>query len=280
MRSTLIGAFLVAAATACQSAPQPAQPGGATALSPPPPTTTGPVSNDGLVARGEYVAAIGGCASCHGADLGGGEQHASGAMGSWRGPNITPDPQLGIGAWNDDQLAAAIRDGVRPDGRELAPLMPYPAYHALTDDDTEALVAYLQSRPAVHRQIDRGHLDMPPVAVPAAREQLTRGAYLATVMHCSACHGKDYAGGMKMQEGGDTVIAPNITSDHDHGIGEWSDRDVERAVRGMVAKNGHVIHKPMADYRDSWSKLSDDDARALAGFVRGIPAVAKPVPTE
>ena len=201
-------------------------------------------------------------------------------QGTWRGPNITQDAQDGLGAWTDAQLMAAIRDGVRPDGRHLAPLMPYTGYHAMTDDDVHALVAYLHAVPAVHRAVDRGHIAMEPVAVPDKRPELTRGAYLATLMHCSACHGVDYTGGMKFEDHGETVTAPNITSDRDHGIGEWSAHDIERAVRGMVAKNGHVIHPPMAEYRDSWSKLTDDDARALAGFVHGLPAQPQPSPSR
>jgi len=40
-------------------------------------------------------------------------------------PNITPDPETGAGAWTDDMLARAIREGVGHDGRPLIPIMPY-----------------------------------------------------------------------------------------------------------------------------------------------------------
>jgi mono/diheme cytochrome c family protein len=90
-------------------------------------------------------------------------------------------------------------------------------------------------------------------------------------MHCAACHGKGYAGGQTFEVDGDTVTAPNITSDKEHGIGEWSEKAVMQAVRGMVTAKGRVIRGPMMEYRPAWKQLTDDDARALAAFVRAIP---------
>ena len=77
-------------------------------------------------------------------------------------PNITPDARTGIGNWSDEQVAVAIRDGRRPDGRLLGPAMPSRSYRSLADDDVKAIVAYLRSVPAVDNPITaESHYDAP-----------------------------------------------------------------------------------------------------------------------
>ena len=76
-------------------------------------------------------------------------------------PNITPDPETGIGRWTDGEVARAIREGVSRDGRPLFPLMNYPAYRDLTDSDVLSIVAYLRTRKPVRRDNGRTDLDFP-----------------------------------------------------------------------------------------------------------------------
>ena len=109
--------------------------------------------------RGAYLAAIMDCGGCHSGRTADGApdpaQHLTGGalgfelpgLGIFWPPNLTPDPQ-GIGAWSDEEIAAAIRTGMRPDGRQLAPIMPYMSYAALTEEDAADLVAYLRTLPA------------------------------------------------------------------------------------------------------------------------------------
>ena len=109
--------------------------------------------------RGAYLVAIMDCAGCHmprgpeGAPIeraglsGGNVGFEIPGLGIFWAPNLTPS-KTGLGAWSDDEIASAIRRGVRPDGRILAPAMPWPAYSKLSDEDTEAVVAYLRSLPA------------------------------------------------------------------------------------------------------------------------------------
>jgi mono/diheme cytochrome c family protein len=100
-----------------------------------------------LVERGAYVAKAGGCLVCHtaigptGPDLanaGAGGLEMPDAIGTWRTPNITPDKGTGIGNWTDDQIIAAVRTGVRPDGKKLYPIMPYLNYNVMTDDSARS----------------------------------------------------------------------------------------------------------------------------------------------
>jgi hypothetical protein len=69
------------------------------------------------------------------------------------GRNLTPDKETGLGNWNSDDIVKAIRTGVRLDGRELAPIMPWQAFSYLTDDDAYAIAAYLKSLPPVQNKV-------------------------------------------------------------------------------------------------------------------------------
>lgn len=112
---------------------------------------------DDTVKRGEYLAAIMDCGGCHtpghlmgkpdssrylaGSDVG----FEIPGRGIFYPPNLTPDRETGLGAWSTAEIVNAVRNGARPDGRPLVPIMPYHSYARLTDADAQALVAYLKS---------------------------------------------------------------------------------------------------------------------------------------
>jgi mono/diheme cytochrome c family protein len=120
---------------------------------------------DPQIERGRYLVAITGCTDCHtpGALLGrpdsarflGGSDVGFDipGLGVFVGRNLTPDPETGLGKWSDDEIVAAITTGIRPDGRHLAPAMPWPGLSKLTRTDALAIVAYLRSLPAVHNDV-------------------------------------------------------------------------------------------------------------------------------
>lgn len=117
------------------------------------------------IERGHYLVVIAGCNDCHtpgfflgkpdpakylgGSDVG----FEIPGLGVFNGRNITPDKETGIGSWTDEQVATAITTGRRPDGRQLAPIMNYPAFVNMTKDDVKAVVAYLRSIPAVNNKV-------------------------------------------------------------------------------------------------------------------------------
>ena len=121
--------------------------------------TTRPATTS--IARGEYLAKIMDCGGCHtpgsltgkpdfarflgGADIG----FRVPGVGVVYPPNLTPDPEAGLGRWTDAQIVRAVKHGERPDGRRLIPVMPWPSYSALTDADAAALIAYLRTIPAI-----------------------------------------------------------------------------------------------------------------------------------
>lgn len=115
--------------------------------------------------RGKYLVDFGGCFDCHTPGyffgkpdmskfLGGSEVGFEiPGMGVFYGPNITPDAETGIGRWSEAEIVAAIQTGVRPDGRELAPIMPWRSIAKLTKEDAEAIAAYLKSLPAISNTV-------------------------------------------------------------------------------------------------------------------------------
>ena len=124
-------------------------------------SSTLPAGAESAVKRGEYLIRIMDCVGCHtdGALVGkpdsalflAGSKIGFGipGLGIFYPPNLTPDQETGLGQWSETEIIAAIRAGVRPDGRELAPAMPWRSYAALTDADAQAVVAYLKSLPPV-----------------------------------------------------------------------------------------------------------------------------------
>ncbi|KKB77476.1 cytochrome C [Devosia soli] len=175
----------------------------------PPP---GPIAQaNGDVKRGAYLARLSGCITCHTAP--GAEPLSGGAalvsrFGSFYAPNITPDPESGIGSWTFEQFVRAVRQGVSPSGEPYYPAFPYEFYATLTDQDMADLWAALQATPAVDRpstthavpfpfsvragvKLWRTFFERPATYVTNITRSAgwNRGRYLVWgPAHCAACH--------------------------------------------------------------------------------------------
>lgn len=133
-----------------------------------------PAFAQGQQNRGEYLSRIMDCGGCHtpGALAGQPDMKRPLAgsaigfqipgLGTFYPPNLTPDRETGLGSWSEADIIKAVRAGVRPDGRMLAPAMPWHAYAALTDADARLLARYLKTMPPVKNAT-------PPMAGPAER---------------------------------------------------------------------------------------------------------------
>ena len=118
------------------------------------------------VARGKYLVTVASCHDCHtpgyflgkpdmarylgGSDVG----FELPGLGTFLGPNLTSDKETGLGNWTDAQVVAAIQTGARPDGRMLAPIMPYHAFANFTPQDVQAIVAFLRTIPSVQHKVE------------------------------------------------------------------------------------------------------------------------------
>ena len=123
-----------------------------------------PAAAETLVERGQYLAHIMDCGGCHhtgaftpqpnletplaGSQIG----FEMPGMGYVYPPNLTPDEETGLGTWSVAEIITAFTTGMRPDGRQLAPMMPWMSYAHINADDATALVAYLRSlKPVKHK---------------------------------------------------------------------------------------------------------------------------------
>src|SRR5262245_4128515 len=117
------------------------------------------------IARGKYLVEFGGCMDCHTPGyffgkpdparyLGGSEVGFEiPGLGVFHGPNLTPDKDTGLGDWSADDIVRAIQTGTRPDGRVLAPIMPWRAFANLSKADATAIAEYLKSLPPVKNKV-------------------------------------------------------------------------------------------------------------------------------
>jgi mono/diheme cytochrome c family protein len=233
----------------------------------------------------------------------------NGLPGTVVAPNITPDPETGIGNWTDGEKIRAIREGVDRDGRALFPLMPYTGYRNLSDEDVESLVAYLNSLSPVKNPLPRTQLDFPVflfikgVPQPAGRvpspdrsDKLKYGQYLVSLGGCMDCHtpaekgqpipGKELAGGQLFATTVGRVVSANITPDLETGIGKWSEEyflkkfyDYKEYAAGAAPKAvgpGAFTLMPWL----AFSQLPPEDLGAVYAFLRTIKPVHNPVETH
>jgi hypothetical protein len=206
-------------------------------------------------------------------------------------PNITPDAETGIGRWTDSEIAAAIREGRRPDGSIIGPPMPIALYRGISDFDLTAMVTYLRTVPPVRHAVTErstypfalgpygptvGHVPDPP------DDPVARGAYIAgPLAHCMECHTpllsvvrRDWtrigAGGMPIEGPWGIVVAPNITSNRDYGIGGWTDDQILGAITRGIAADGRRLLPPMGARAAIYSRIADSDLRDLITYLRSL----------
>ena len=257
-----------------------------------------------LVKRGEYLARAGDCIACHTADksrpYAGGVPMAT-PFGTLYTPNITPDPETGIGRWTDADFLRAMQQGIGKGGQHLYPAFPYAEYTRVTERDVLAIRAYLNTVTPIRYTPPRNELSFPFnqrwlmffwnlfnfhegrfVPDPKQSPQWNRGAYLVEgLAHCEECHTpRNIMQGLKSSDrfSGEVQAgwrAFNITPDKAGGIGNWSDDEIVRYLAtGAVAGRANAAG-PMAEVvADSTQYLTPDDLRSIAVYLRSVPPVA------
>jgi len=235
------------------------------------------------LAQGAHLYETRGCADCHGADGSGREVFDAGPVARVVGPNLTP-AQLAARGYDADGIAAAIRHGVRPDGRPLF-FMPVVDWQHLGDEDTAALVAYLASLPDSPH--DPGRSELRPLgrvltllgkfdgypaagidhsprqrATPEVRANAEYGAYVAQT--CSSCHGADFSGGLVMEPG--KPPTSNLTPS---GLAGWTEADFFRAMREGKRPDGSDLD-PLMPWQ-AFSKMTRTELRAMWIFFQQLP---------
>jgi mono/diheme cytochrome c family protein len=260
----------------------------------------------GDAVHGRYVFHMAGCSSCHAAPGAKGEdklQLAGGLefktpFGIFVAPNISPDPEAGIGGWSDLDFVNAVTRGVSPEGAHYYPALPYMSYQRMTLTDVLDLKAYLDTLPPVAEaapghdlplpfRLRRGlglwklvFVDYAPFQPdPDADPQVNRGAYLVTGPgHCGECHTPRnllggplgdwaYAGGPE-PDGKGTV--PNITPSAD-GIGGWTEGDIADALKLGLTPDFESFGGAMIAVQENMAELTEADRAAIALYLKSLP---------
>ena len=262
--------------------------------------------------RGRWVFHAAGCNGCHAAPdakgedryrLGGGVPLTT-AFGTFYAPNISPDPDQGIGGWSELDFVNAVLRGVSPDGEHYYPSFPYTSYQRMRVEDALDLKAFIDTLPPVtdasvehdlpllfrfrrglglwKRLYAKGEPFRPD---PAADDAVNHGAYLVTALgHCGECHTpRDRLGGLIAERalaGGpdpedETKTVPNITP-HPDGIGGWSVEDIKDALRTGFLPDFETLGGAMVEVQENLAELTEADREAIALYLKSIP----PLPDE
>jgi hypothetical protein len=215
--------------------------------------------------------------------------------------NITQDPEKGIAAYSNGELAYLVRTGIARDGR----LMSYMQRPNLADTDLQAIIAFLHSddplvtpsaaEPPETRytwfgQFGINHFPGPlsypsrVIPKPDVNNKLAYGKYLVDNLSCYHCHSasflsvdelepeksKRYMGGGNKLKGkdGNTLLSPNITF-HETGIGAWSETDFRKALKEGINKDKEQLRVPMPRY----TELNDHDISSIYAYLQSIPKI-------
>ncbi|MEI6816722.1 MAG: cytochrome c [Bacteroidota bacterium] len=215
-------------------------------------------------------------------------------------PNLTPDPETGIGKLTDGEIARALRHGVGHDGRALMPLMPF---NNLSDEDLTAVISYLRSTAPIKNEVPKSEYNTlgtilkalvikpvgPEGAIPKSVPHgptVEYGQYLVEhVANCRGCHtardlktgdytGPFYGGGFKLVSEMDPTVmlcTPNISPDPKFGvIANWSlEQFIQRFRKGRVIQASIMPWGP-------FSHMSDEDLTAIYSYLKTV----KPVPQD
>jgi mono/diheme cytochrome c family protein len=259
------------------------------------------------VANGLAMFNAGGCSSCHAVPnqpdrvrLGGGLAIPS-PFGTFYAPNISPDPNDGIGRWSEADFVTAVMKGTSPSGVHYFPAFPYTSYQHAKVEDVRDLFAYLQTLAPVQGKVRDHDVPFPfnirrnigawkflfmggkPFQPDATHSpQWNRGAYLVNSFgHCAECHSprnvlggimsaQRFAGGPNPEGKG---WVPNITQKR---LSDWSAKDVAYFLETGQTPDGDSAGGLMVRVIKNTSQLSPEDRDAIADYIKSLPAVEGP----
>lgn len=255
---------------------------------------------DGDAQRGAYLARMGGCIACHTDTSNGGKPLAGGVeletdFGTFYSPNLTTDPEHGMGGWTIAEFAAAVRQGVSPDGRPYYPAFPYEFYTALSDQDVADLWAAFQTVPPVAKPSRKQDLKFPfsfrpglklwralffnaePFAPDQERSELwRRGRFIVEgPAHCAACHTpRNFMGAQQVElhlhgasglPGGGKSPPIRTQALREKG---WTKGDLKYALKTGILPDGDAFGGGMGEVvRDGTRFMTDRDLEAVASYL-------------
>lgn len=266
----------------------------------------------GDAVRGKAVFALSAGCSCHTmkeGPVGAGGPKIATPFGTFYGTNITPDVETGLGAWSNDEIEAAIRQGYAREKGAEAPVMPYNWYAGMSDTDVADLIAFLRTLPAVQRANTppQGQVPLSRVAywgwrlmffspaaarlIDAPDSGIERGRYLADhVSLCADCHTPRTALGAVnthlymagSAEGPAGAPVPNITPDAT-GVADWDQADFATVLESGMMPDYDNVQGAMGEVVDGvgggpgYKHATDADRQAIAAYLKTVPAIANEI---
>ena len=242
------------------------------------------------VKNGERIFHIGGCISCHRGegDLPSGGKPFVTPIGTLYPPNLTPDPETGIGGWSNEDFVNAVMYGVAPDGHNYIPAFPYASYHKMKVEDVLDLRAYLGTLAPVKAENKPAEIRFEWLIRPALSAwrwlALTdapdgddsRGAYLVNGPgHCAECHtprnllmvtdaSRAFAGGPHPDGKGKVPSLRDLV-----GRGRFASADDLASALSLGEAGGydHLASGGMGEVQSNISQLPEDDIKAIADYL-------------
>jgi len=262
------------------------------------------------LSNGELLFHAGGCASCHSSTdtdsespvLGGGLAMET-PFGTFRVPNISPDPDYGIGEWTLSDFITAMRLGSSPDGRHYYPAFPYASYSRMSFEDLMDLKSYLDTLPRAQNHNEAHELKFPwniragiglwkllnldpsaVVSMPPDNRLLARGRYLVEGPgHCGECHTpRNWSGGLNNDRwlagapnpDGEGKV-PNITPGAKE-FADWSQDDIAYYLESGFTPDFDTVGSSMVEVQENMAQLPAEDRAAIAAYLKNIPALVSP----
>jgi len=260
------------------------------------------------IAKGAQLSAIGDCRVCHTAE--GGRPFAGGRalptpFGTLYSTNITPDADAGIGRWSRDDFRRAMHEGIDRVGRHLYPAFPYDHFTRVSDEDVDALYAFVMTRDAVSAAPPPNRLVFPAnvrpllaawnalylddrrfVADPSQSAEWNRGAYLVEgLAHCGACHTpRNVAGAERKRQrfaGGDAEAwrAPGLLAASPAPVA-WTADALFRYLRTGFDREHGLAAGPMAPVVDGLASVPEADVRAIVTYMTSTAIASRNVPAS
>jgi mono/diheme cytochrome c family protein len=230
-----------------------------------------------------------------------------GFPGVVQAPNITPDPETGIGDWTDGEVMRAIREGIHRDGHTLFPNMPYYAMAAMSDEDLRSVVTYLRALRPVRQATLPVEIDFPvnllirlepepvegPVHAPDPTDSVAYGGYLVRLAGCKLCHtpfdkgqlldSEAFSGGREFAtpDGRMRVVTTNITPDPTGYFGQASrDQWISRVRTYVAVRQDPPAVEPGFNTMMPWLEyagLTDEDLGAIHDYMQTVAPIRKVV---
>ncbi|MFZ1676871.1 MAG: cytochrome c [Saprospiraceae bacterium] len=220
-----------------------------------------------------------------------------GFPGAYVAKNITP---AALSSWTDGEIFRAITTGVSKDGHPLFPIMPYPNFGQLDEEDIKSVIAYIRTLPGIENAPAKSHSDFPMnfiintipqkaklVKAPSRDNTVEYGKYLVTAASCHTCHtrqekgkfvGEDFAGGREFPfPDGSIARSANITP-HATGIGNWTEEMFMKKFR-QYSDSTYQDRKVTPGTQQTlmpwtmYTHMEDRDLKAIFAYLKTLPPV-------